>query len=128
MHVLIRVDRSLDANSLLEAIRAGHCFIGFDVFGDTSGFRLTASNGSETVIQGDEISLQSATSLNVSLPVSGRIVVLKSGQTFLDEAGVTARRIPLTERGVYRVEVYLPQLGKSIGDQPWIISNPIYVR
>ena len=128
MHVLIRRDKSLDTNSLLEAIRAGHCFIGFDVFGDTSGFRFTASNGFETVIQGDEIPLQSETSLNVSLPVSGRIVVLKSGQTFLDETGVTAKSIRLTERGVYRVEVYLPQLGKSIGDQPWIISNPIYVR
>ena len=34
---------------------------------------------------------------------------------------------PLTERGVYRVEVYLPQLGAA-GQQPWIISNPIYVR
>jgi hypothetical protein len=32
------------------------------------------------------------------------------------------------ERGSYRVEAYLPQLGKPVGDQPWIISNPIYVR
>jgi len=128
MHVLIRRDKSLDTNSLLEAIRAGHCFIGFDVFGDPTGFRFTASNGFGTVIEGDEIPLQSETSLNVSLPVSGRIVVLKSGQTFLDETGVSAKRIRLAERGVYRVEVYLPQLGKSIGDQPWIISNPIYVR
>jgi hypothetical protein len=34
----------------------------------------------------------------------------------------------VSERGVYRVEVYLPQLGKPVGDKPWIISNPIYVK
>ena len=80
------------------------------------------------MIQGDEIPLHSETSLEVSLPVSGRLLVLRDGQTFLDETGVTAKSIRLTERGVYRVEVYLPQLGKPVGDQPWIISNPIYVR
>jgi hypothetical protein len=32
------------------------------------------------------------------------------------------------EKGSYRVEVYLPNLPKPAGDQPWIISNPIYVR
>jgi len=128
MHVLIRGDGSLDSNRLLEAIRAGHCFIGFDVLGNTSGFRFTASNGPGMVSQGDEIPLQSETSLDVSLPVSARLLVLKDGQTFLDETGVTAKSIHLTERGVYRVEVYLPQLGKPVGDQPWIISNPIYVK
>jgi hypothetical protein len=34
----------------------------------------------------------------------------------------------VSEKGIYRVEVYLPQLPLPAGAQPWIISNPIYVR
>jgi hypothetical protein len=34
----------------------------------------------------------------------------------------------VTERGVYRVELYLPEVERIIGEKPWIISNPIYVR
>ena len=30
--------------------------------------------------------------------------------------------------GVYRVEVYLDQLGSLLDGKPWIISNPIFVR
>ena len=30
--------------------------------------------------------------------------------------------------GVYRVEVYLDQLGPLLEGKPWIVSNPIFVR
>jgi len=100
----------------------------FDVFADASGFRFAASNGATAVSQGDEISLQADTRLKIKVPVSGRVVVFKDGQALLDDTGVTEKDLQVSERGVYRVEVYLPQLGKPVGEQPWIISNPIYVR
>lgn len=118
----------LDSASVMEALRAGHCFIGFDLFGDTSGFRFEARNPSMVKIQGDEIALGEETSLKVSLPVAGRVLILRNGDVFHDENGVKTKEIKVTERGVYRVEAYLPQLGKPAGEQPWIISNPIYVR
>ena len=62
-------------------------------------------------IQGDEIALQQGTRLRVRTPVSSRIVVLKDGAVFLDESGINTKELAITERGVYRVEVYLPQLG-----------------
>jgi hypothetical protein len=34
----------------------------------------------------------------------------------------------IKEAGNYRCEVYLPQLPHSVRAEPWIISNPIYVR
>jgi hypothetical protein len=34
----------------------------------------------------------------------------------------------VTEPGNYRCEIYLPQLDHRVGKEPWIISNPIYVR
>jgi hypothetical protein len=55
-------------------------------------------------------------------------VLFKDGAVVLNESGVTTKEIPVTDRGVYRVEVYLPQIEQIIGEKPWIISNPIYVK
>ena len=128
LHALIEKNRPLDPPSLLSAVQAGHCFIGFDFLGDSSGFSFEAENGEERKIQGDEIALQPGTRLRVRTPVSSRIVVLKNGAVFLDETGINTKELAITERGVYRVEVYLPQLGSMLAQKPWIISNPIYVR
>lgn len=121
LHVLIEQGKTLEATSLMEAVRAGHCFIGFDVLGDTSGFVFETEDGK---IQGDEISLKPETRLRVRSPVPGRIVIFKDGVIWTDETGIATKEIPLTQPGVYRTEIYLPQLGNL----PWILSNPIYVR
>jgi hypothetical protein len=119
---------SLDERALLSAISAGHCFIGFDLFGDTTGFRYAAHDQNEERIMGDEIKLESEVRLTASLPVSGRIVLLKDGVVVQDGSAVSKMEFVAREKGSYRVEAYLPQLPKPAGDQPWIISNPIYVR
>jgi hypothetical protein len=128
LHVLIEEAKTFDATSLLDAVRAGHCFIGFDFLSDSSGFAFEAENAGERKIQGDEISLQNGTKLRVRSPVAGRIVLFKDGTVLLDEKGISSKELPVTERGVYRVEVYLPQLGSLVADKPWIISNPVYIR
>jgi len=130
VHVLLEKDKEFGTESLLAAIAAGHCYIGFDLFGDTSGFSFTASSGAENKIQGDEISLEREVKLTVNQPIdgAGRIVLLKNGTIIRDEYGAGKKDFVVTEKGSYRVEAYLPQLGKPVGDQPWIISNPIYVR
>jgi hypothetical protein len=119
VHVLIEENKPLDETSLIEAIRAGHCFIGFDFLGDSSGFEFGAE---PEAIQGDEIKVNR--SLKIRTPVPSQIVIYKDGSVFLDESGVTSREFSVQEPGVYRAEVYLPQLGNRL----WIISNPIYVR
>ena len=117
MHVLIEQNRALDAASLLNAVRAGHCFIGYDFLGDTTGFSFTAENA----IQGDEIQLTGNTRLRVRSPIPGRIVIFKDGAVLSDESGISSKDVGVTERGVYRVEI-------SLFGKPWIISNPIFVR
>jgi hypothetical protein len=128
MHVLLEQNRALDATSLLEAVRAGHCFVGFDFLGDTAGFVFEVENSGGRKIQGDEIQLNGETRLRVRSPVPGRIVIFKDGAVFSDDSGISSKDVGITERGVYRVEVYLPQLGSLVTRQPWIISNPIYVK
>lgn len=128
VHVLIPKDQPLSSETLLEGLREGHCFIGFDLFGDTTGFGFSASNGIENKIQGDEIGLQREVRLTANSPVTSRIVFLKDGKLIQDESGIRQKEFVVSEKGAYRVEVYLPQLAAPVGDQPWIISNPIYVR
>jgi hypothetical protein len=118
----------LDEQSLLVAISAGHCFMGFDLFGDTTGFRFAAHDGDEDKIMGDEIKIEDQVSLTVSVPLAARVVLLKDGVQIQDISGTNHLDFVAREKGSYRVEVYLPQLPKPAGDQPWIISNPIYVR
>ncbi len=127
VHVLIPNGSILDAENLRGALAAGHCFIGFDLFSDSSGFRFTGSNSNETRIQGDEITLEDQIRLNVMAPIPSRIVLLRDGNAIYSEIGLTRKEFIVTERGSYRVELYLPQLG-SVGEQPWILSNPIYVK
>jgi hypothetical protein len=119
LHVLIEENKPLDATTLIEAIRAGHCFIGFDFLGDSLGFVFEAS---PQAIQGDEIT--KGPQLKVRTPVPSRVVIYKDGAVFLDESGITSREFSVVEPGVYRAEIYLPQLGNRL----WILSNPIYVR
>ena len=124
LHVLIEENKPLDATSLIEAIRAGHCFIGFDFLGDTSGFVFEAENPGERKIQGDEISLGADTKLQIRSPIPASVTIFKDGAVLFGQDGMTSREIPVKNRGVYRAEIYLPQLGNL----PWIISNPIYVK
>jgi len=128
LHVLLEQNKALDATSLLEAVRAGHCFIGFDFLGDTTGFSFEAENGGGRKIQGDEIQLNGETRLRVQSPIPSRIVILKDGSVFSDDSGISDKNVTITERGSYRVEVYLPQLGSLVARQPWIISNPVYAK
>jgi hypothetical protein len=123
MHVLIERNEPLNENNLLNALRAGHCFIGFDFLGDTSGFSFTAEREGEQKIQGNDVKLAADTRLKVRTPVSSQIKLFKDGNVIADETGVSSKDFPVTDRGVYRVEVYLPQLGKLVTGKPWIISN-----
>ena len=129
VHVLSpKAGHTLDSTQMLAALRAGHCFIGFDLLGDTTGFRFEAANPSGTKIQGDDIAFQPDTRLKIFVPVSSRVLIMKDGRVVSEENGVESVEWKVTERGIYRIEVYLPQLGDLAGKQPWIISNPIYVR
>lgn len=129
-HVLLDKGQALDADSLLSALRQGHSFVSFDLFGDATGFRLTAESTAEKRIMGDEIALPSegGVRLAVSVPVRSRVLFLRDGQAVHEERGVERVELMVEQKGAYRVEVYLDRLPAPADEKPWIISNPVYVR
>ncbi|MDT7603817.1 MAG: hypothetical protein QOF61_1814 [Acidobacteriota bacterium] len=126
-HVLVPRGQAFDSATLLAALAAGHAYVSFDVLSDATGFRLTATNGATDALMGDEIALAGGVRLRVAVPVESRVVLVKDGRKF-DEKLTRENEWALSERGVYRVECYLPQLPAFVNQKPWIISNPIYVR
>jgi hypothetical protein len=129
-HVLVPRDQTFDARALLDALAAGHAYVSFDLLCDATGFRFTATDGTESggpKPMGDEIALAGGVRLRATTPVESRMVLIKDGKKF-DERVAREAEWSVGERGVYRVECYLPQLPAPLDSKPWIISNPIYVR
>ncbi|MDQ3132214.1 MAG: hypothetical protein M3Q99_15815 [Acidobacteriota bacterium] len=127
-HVLIEKDKTLTQESLIEALKNGHAFVGFDVLSDTSGFSFTAENGAESKIQGDEILLQNGVRLKAVAPQNARFVVYKNGEKVYEAGNKTEIVFDAVEKGAYRTEVYLDVIESPFDKMPWIFSNPIYVR
>jgi hypothetical protein len=127
-HVLIEKSKPLTEETLIEALKSGRAFIGFDTLSDTSGFSFAAENGTELKIQGDEINLQSGVRLKAVSPQKARFIIFRNGGKVY-EAGESSEIVfDAKEKGAYRTEVYLDSLGSPFDKMPWIISNPIYVK
>ena len=125
-HVLIKKDKGLTRESLLEAISQGHCYVSFDLFGDGKGFTF-ATVGPKAGIMGDETVSISVLQLRAAAPLSSRFVLYRDGIALTEKSG-TAVEFTVDAPGAYRVEAYLASMPSPTKDQPWIISNPIYVR
>ena len=127
-HVLLEKTQPLGTESLLSAISSGHCYISFDLLCDATGFSYAAENRIEKKIMGDEIGLEDGVRFTVATAVPSRIQLIKDGKVLQEREGASKQEFLVDQKGVYRVEAYLPRLGDSFKDKPWIISNPIYVR
>lgn len=114
-------DRSL----ILQALRQGHAFIGYDLPAPTRGFRFKAHGFESAAIMGDEISAENGVTLQIRLPQRVECRLIKDGEVIKTWTQRDHCTYITTESGVYRVEVMIPFRGKN---RTWIISNPIYVR
>lgn len=129
-HVLIEKDKPLTRENLVDALKAGRSFIGFDVLGDTTGFSFYATNGVGEKVEA--LDLTQNFFLETDVPLLARRAFFRDGKeiaTFSPWDKVKRQdRFQIAGAGTYRVEVYLDQLGPPFDKMPWIISNPIYVR
>ena len=98
----------------------------FPIYGDTRGFSFSVAGG-EQKIMGDEVEFATGLSLKATAPLAGHFELYKDGKAIDQKFGTTAD-FAISLPGVYRVEVYLESLPAPATGEPWIISNPIYVR
>jgi hypothetical protein len=118
-------DFDKDRLIILEALRNGHAFIGYDLPSPTHGFKFTAQGFETNALMGDEIKLNEGVTLQINLPKRAECHLLKDGEIVKTWTKREICTFIANEAGVYRVEVYLRYFGARRG---WIFSNPIYVR
>ncbi|MBI3811024.1 MAG: CehA/McbA family metallohydrolase [Nitrospirae bacterium] len=120
-HILVK---ELNETEVLHALAVGHAYVAFDLISDATGFGFWAEDGAFEGIQGDEIKLKQGLKLKIESPVAGWIELIRNG-TVIRTAEASSLTLPVEEAGAYRVQVSLKIGGRW---QPWIFSNPIYVR
>jgi len=114
-----------DRKMIIDALRKGHFFIGYDLPAPTRGFNFTAKARDCTAQMGDEIELGDGVTLQIRLPEAVECRLIKDGKVFKIWEGRDILTCLVNQPGVYRVECYLHYLGMR---RAWIFSNPIYLR
>jgi hypothetical protein len=117
-HILAQ---DLTESSLLDALRVGRVFIGFNVIADSRGFRWFALSGGQRAVMGESQVLSSDTRLRAVSPLPCRFTVLRDGTAVHQQEGRSLEWKP-TVPGKYRVEAELSVRGKWV---PWVYANPI---
>ncbi|HET7144516.1 MAG TPA: CehA/McbA family metallohydrolase [Anaerolineales bacterium] len=128
-HVLVSEalsgDAALDKRLIYEAMRAGNCYVGYDLPASTRGFNFTGQGKDKNVIMGEDIPAKGGVTLQAKLPSQAEIRLIKDGNMVQSWKNQLSCTHITTEPGVYRIEAYRRYLGRPRG---WIYSNPIYVR
>lgn len=117
-------DLPADREAILNALRKGHLFIGYDLIAPTNGFKFTAQGQGPIAIPGDKIALNSGVTLQIFLPQPCQCHLLCNGQRIQSWSEGETHTLIINQPGAYRVECYLPYLGRQ---RAWIFSNPIYI-
>jgi hypothetical protein len=120
-HVLAR---SLSEPALLEALRAGRVFVGFDLIANSSSFRWFALDNARRAVMGEALTYSPDTRLRALSPEPCRLTVLKDGTQVCRQEGRALEWAP-TGPGKYRVEAELNIAGEWV---PWVYANPIELR
>jgi hypothetical protein len=118
-------DTTTDRRLILDALRQGHAFVGYDLPASTRGFRFTAHAKEGVFNMGDEVSIRAGVTFQIRLPLKAECRLIHDGRVIKTWREREISTHVTTQPGVYRVEAYLPYLGVRRG---WIFSNPIYVR
>jgi hypothetical protein len=118
-------EAKLDIETILEALRQGRAFVGYDLPASTRGFRFTAQGFDNNVPMGGVIDIREGVTLQIRLPRRTECRLIRNGHVVQKwENRETCMHIT-GEPGAYRVEAFINYLGRRRG---WIYSNPIYVR
>jgi hypothetical protein len=119
---LLPEKRGLDG--VIDCLRDGRCYVGFDWIVDSSGFSFKWEAGGDSGYMGGNICLVDKPVLLASLPLEADVVLLRDGQIERRLRSASLEHHP-DAPGLYRLEAYLEVAGEK---RPWILSNPIRVN
>jgi hypothetical protein len=127
-HALLREaptgDAEADLDALYEALREGRAYLGVDGLAPARGFDFRAfGEDGEVALMGEEHPAGEWT-LVARAPRESRLVLIRGGEELASAQG-TELAAEVSEPGAYRIEARLAVEGR---EQPWILSNPIYLR
>jgi hypothetical protein len=120
-HVLAR---ELSEPAILDALRAGRVFVGFDMIADSSSFRWFAAAGTNQIVMGEMAPFSTGMRLHAMSPLPCRFTILQDGRAIYQREGRAADWTPLGP-GKYRVEAELKVLGEWV---PWVYANPVHLQ
>lgn len=120
-HVLAE---KLSEAAILDSLRAGRVFVGFDMIADSSSFRWFASDQDRTAVMGESLAWSNGTRLHALSPLPCRFTILKDGSIVRREEGRVMDSAPAGS-GKYRVEAELKVLNEWV---PWVYANPIQLQ
>ncbi len=106
-----------------DALIKGRAFVAFDWMADSRGFDLCLEQGNKRGEMGEKMAWKEGIILSGKAPLKGTWKVMQNGKQVKETIG-SDLRFPITQPGVYRVEVWLSIAGEN---RVWILSNPLYV-
>jgi hypothetical protein len=118
-------DYQNDSKIILEAFRSGCVFIGYDLPASTKGFRFTAHGELGVCEMGSSMFISKGVTLQIRLPKAVECHLIKDGKLEKKWNNQTIISYSTSKPGVYRVEAFIPYMGRQRG---WIFSNPIYLK
>jgi hypothetical protein len=120
-HVLAR---SLSEPTILDGLRAGRVFVGFDMIANSVGFQWFAADGTNNAVMGETAAFSPATRLGAKSPLPCRFRIIKDGTAVFQDEGRAVDWTP-PGPGKYRVEADLKIRNNWV---PWVYANPIELR
>ena len=110
-------------SALQEALQHGRTYVAFDWIADPTGAAFVLKTADHSWTIGDTVSLDQRPVLELELPLSCTIRVVRNGGVVLERNG-RKLTVPLREAGVYRVEAWLRVAGE---DRAWIYTGGMRV-
>jgi hypothetical protein len=116
--------RELTEPAVLDALRAGRVFIGFDMIADSSSFRWRARGEAGTAVMGESLAFSKELHLQAMSPLPCRFTIMKDGNQIHQAEGRAVDWVP-PGPGKYRVEAELKVRDEWV---PWVYANPIQLQ
>jgi hypothetical protein len=114
----------LSDTAVLDALRQGRVFVGFDMLADTDGFIFFAEADGQKAVMGETLPFTSGLHLRGASPLPCRFTILRHGIPVFQKEGRDFDWQP-SEAGKYRVEAELDILGVWT---PWVYTNPLELK